>query len=75
MEMWKKIINDILRRLDALENNVVIKKITIPADGYLVLKEVTSDPSTPKEGEMWVNKTTWQIKACINGVIKVFTVS
>lgn len=75
MELIRKLITDLESRIEALERNLTIKKITIPSDGYLVIKKVSSDPSSPVDGELWLNTTTNLFKVRINGVTKTVTVS
>jgi hypothetical protein len=73
MEGWKLFLSDILRRIIDLERNVSIKRITIPTDGYFIVKKVTSDPVSPIEGEVWENTTSHELKMYLDGTVRVFT--
>jgi hypothetical protein len=75
MELWKKIINDIINRIEKLENNLVIKKFTIPSDGYLVPKVLSSDPVSPTANEVWINSTTKQLKWRDGGTTRAVTLT
>ena len=75
MDEIKRIIKDISDRLEKFERSFTVKKLTIPSDGYFVLKVLTSDPVAPQVNEMWINSTTNQIKWNKSGTIKVVTLS
>lgn len=75
MDTWIRELVDIKNRLENIEKGLVIKKITIPTDGYIVVKKVTSDPVSPVEGEIWENLTSHALKTYVNGVVKTFTLT
>ena len=75
MDEIRRIFTDFARRLENIEKGLVIKKITIPTDGYLVVKKVTTDPASPVEGEIWENTTSHTLKVYLNGAVKTVTVS
>jgi hypothetical protein len=69
MDELRRIITSLNTRLENLEKGLVIKKITIPTDGYFVVKKVTADPGSPVEGEMWENLTDHHLKIYLNGSV------
>lgn len=69
MDEIRKILIDLSKRLENIEKGLVIKTITIPTDGKLVVKKVTADPGSPTEGEIWENTTTHHLKIYLNGTI------
>jgi hypothetical protein len=75
MDELTKIIQDIKDKLSQLERGLSLRKITIPADGYLVLDSQTADPVTVTNGRLFYNSTSNQLKVGINGSWKVVTVS
>ena len=75
MTNLEDILKDLINRIKVLEKGVFIKKITIPTDGFFVVKQLSSDPSSPVEDEIWCNTTSHTVKIRLNGVTKTFTVS
>lgn len=69
MEEWIKIIQDIRRRLEGLEKQQSLTKITVPTDGYLVLDSQAIDPPVAN-GRMYYNTTSQKIRKCEGGVWK-----
>ncbi len=75
MDYLRGIITDILRRLDALERNITIKKYSVPSDGFFVPKVLSSDPGTPQVNEIWINSTTKALSWNDSGTIRRVTLS
>jgi hypothetical protein len=75
MDELRRIITNLNTRLENIEKGLVIKKITIPTDGYVVVKKVASDPGSPVEGEIWLNTTSHAMKTYVNGAVKTFTLT
>ena len=50
---------------------------TAPARGHLNMLAVTTTPSTPQDGDIWVENVsgTWAVKVRLNGATKTFTVT
>jgi hypothetical protein len=69
MDELRRIITELNNRVENLEKGLVIKKITIPTDGYFVVKKVTADPGSPIEGELWENTTSHHLKIYLNGTV------
>ncbi len=71
IDLLVRLLSDLVLRVEKLERGMIIQKITIPAvtdtTGYLVIKMVASDPSTPPNGEMWYNTATNQLKVKTSG--------
>jgi hypothetical protein len=75
MDEFIKIIKDLQRRIDIIERAIELRNISIPTDGYLIVKKVSSDPVSPYDGEIWYNTTSDTYKCSQDGVIKTFTTS
>lgn len=75
MEELAKIINDLEKKVNLALTQFVVRKITIPSDGYFIVQKVTSDPVAPYDGQLWLNTTTNLFKIRINGITKVITVT
>ena len=69
MDELRRILKEYDQRLENLEKGLVIKKITIPIDGYFVVQKLTADPSSPIEGQLWENVTTHHLKIYLNGSV------
>jgi hypothetical protein len=63
---FENIIADLQRKIEELRTNQL---------GALVVPVLTSDPSSPVDGSVWVNSTSGQLKARIGGVTRVVTVT
>jgi len=75
MEELRRLLTDLMRRLETIEKGLIIKIITIPSDGAFVPKVLSSDPGSPKNNEVWINSTTNQLKWNKGGTIKVINFS
>ena len=67
---WQK---DIEKRIALLEKLTTISSLKFPTTGVLVIPVRAADPSTPSEGEIWVNSTSHTIKIYENSTVKTFT--
>jgi len=74
MEALRKIIKDMLSRLDKIENGLNIKILTL-RDGTFVVPETTSDPSSPVDGQIWFRTDTNQLKIRNGGTTKSVTLT
>ncbi len=77
MDEIRRFLVDLSTRLEKIEKGLVIKILTIPSDdtGAFVPKVVSTDPTTPKNNEVWINSTTNQLKWNKAGTIKAVTLS
>lgn len=75
MDEIRRILTNLQYRLENIEKGLVVKKITIPSDGYLVIKTLATDPTTPQANEIWINTTTNQLKWYNGTTTKAVTLS
>lgn len=75
MDLITQLLKNLQDRVEKIEKGLFIKKITIPSDGYFVIKVVSTDPTTPANNEIWINSSTNQLKWNANGTIKAVTLS
>lgn len=73
MDHLRKIILDITNRIERLERNLTLNKLSIPSSGYFVPKVLTSDPASPQTNEVWINSTSNQLKWYTGTTIKTIT--
>ena len=66
MDEFIKIIQDLKRRLEELERQVVIRVLKIPTNGKLVVDSQTSDPAV-EDGRIYYNSTSHKLRKCTNG--------
>lgn len=72
-----KLVQEILsikKRLEVLERSLIIRTITIPTDGKLVVDSQASDPAAAN-GRIYYNTASNKYKVCENGVWKTITTS
>lgn len=69
MDEWIKIIQNLTKRIDKLEKLLVLSKITVPQDGYLILDSQAADPPIVN-GRIYYNTTTGKIRKCEGGAWK-----
>ena len=74
MDLIRGLITDLQNRLEKIEKGLIIKRITIPSDdtGSFSPKVVSTDPSSPKPNEWWINSSSGQIKWNNGGTIVVW---
>ena len=70
MDEIRRLLKNLQDRIQNLEKGIFIKKLTIPSDGFIVIKVVASDPVAPVNNEIWINSSTNYLKWNKNGVIK-----
>lgn len=75
MDDFTKMFKTLERKIEILERALEIRNLTIPTDGFLIVRKLASDPVTPQEGEIWYNTTSDVYKGYQNGVVKTFTTS
>ena len=75
MDDFTKMFKTLERKLEIIERALEIRNLTIPTDGFLIVRKLASDPVTPQEGEIWYNTTSDVYKGYQNGVVKTFTTS
>ncbi len=62
---FERIVAELVRKVEELKTNQL---------SSLIIPKLTTDPSSPINGQMWVNTTSNQLKIRLNGVTKVVTV-
>jgi len=75
MDLLTQLLKDLQLRVEKLERGTFLTKLTIPSTGYFVIKVVTSDPSSPKTNEIWINSSTNQLKWYTGSATKAVTLS
>lgn len=75
MDQLRGILANIQNRIEKIEKGLIIKIITIPADGAFVPKVVTSDPTTPKANEVWIRSDTKQLSWNDAGTVRRVTLT
>ncbi len=60
-------INDLEKRIEALERSSQIKDVKIPTGGKLVANSESSDPPV-ENGKIYYNSTTNTLRKCTNNV-------
>lgn len=77
MEELKNTLLELKRRIEELEKIQPINVLLLPDDGTGILRvpKYTSDPSSPADGEIWVNTTSNTLKVRLGGVTRTVTVS
>ena len=75
MDDFTKMFKTLERKLEIIERALEIRNLTIPTDGFLIVRKLASDPVSPQEGEIWYNTTSDVYKGYQNGVVKTFTTS
>jgi hypothetical protein len=63
---FETIVSELVRKVEELKTNQI---------GTLVLPKLTADPSSPINGQIWVNTTSNQLKIRMNNVTKIVTVT
>ncbi len=59
-------INDLEKRIAALERSSQIKNVKIPTGGKLVVNSESSDPPV-ENGKIYYNTSTNKLRKCVNG--------
>ncbi len=72
MEQLVAVIEELKKRIEALERLVNLKNIEIPADGKFVVDIRSSDP-VGQNGRIYYNSTAHKFKGYENGTWKTFT--
>ena len=62
---FERIVAELVRKVEELKTNQL---------SSLIIPKLTADPSSPVNGQLWLNVTTNQLKIRMNGVTKVVTV-
>lgn len=75
MDIFIQMLKALQNRVEKLEGGAFLTKLTIPSGGYFVPKVVSTDPSSPKTNEVWINSTTSQLKWYTGSTTKVVTLS
>lgn len=70
MDKLVQIIESLQRRINQLERLVKLKNVELPSNGTLVMPSYTTDPASPKEGQIWRNSTSNTIKVYVNGAVR-----
>ncbi len=60
-------INDLEKRIEALERSSQIKDVKIPTGGKLVANSESSDPPV-ENGKVYYNTTSGKLRKCTGGV-------
>ena len=63
---FEKTVSELVRKVEELRTNQL---------NVFVVPRVATDPSSPVDGQMWINTTSNQLKIRMNGVTKVVTVT
>lgn len=66
MDELLAIIKDLRKRIELLERSSTARKITIPADGKLVVDSQSVDPAV-QNGRIYYNTTSNKLRGCENG--------
>lgn len=63
---FENIVSELVWKVEELRTNQL---------GTMVIPKLTADPSSPINGQLWVNTTSNQLKIRLNGVSKVVRVT
>ncbi len=75
MDQIVRLLAALQNRIERIEKGLIIKKITVPSDGYFVPKVVSSDPISPQTNEVWINSTSSQLKWYTGATTKAVTLT
>lgn len=68
MEELLKLFFELKKRIEELERQIAIRKITVPTDGYLIVESRASDPTDgAANGRIYYNTTSNKFKVYENG--------
>lgn len=74
MEELLKLFFELKKRIEELERQIALRKITVPTDGYLIVESRASDPTEGAvNGRIYYNTTAGKFKVYENGVWKTVT--
>jgi hypothetical protein len=62
MDLFKKFLADLRRRVEKLEKGFNRSNVILPSDGILKPPVVAGDPTSPTEGQIWYDSSshTWR---------------
>lgn len=73
MDRFIQEVLEIKKRLSLLEEATVkLRRIVFPdGKGKFQLPRYAGNPSSPQDGDMWLDTTNNQVKVRVNGVVKI----